>query len=233
MAFCLLPAEMTQKNSLRSSEEMGLGQTLGSVFAFARESRGIPLDQAAHETRIRIQCLRDLEGDNLSHLSPGYARLFIMDYARYLGVPLGTIKDRLPEVGEFGTQGYEYIKNAPGPATEAARTPKARVNRSRAVFALLAVVLACIGGFQGYTIWRKIDRIKTPQVTMSENRAIFSLPIPQSKTISPETRNEVPERVQENQEPVSLMNEPADPSLGMNPSGDRGFLSSLTPTGTL
>jgi hypothetical protein len=156
-----------------------------------------------------------------------------MDYARYLGVPLGTIKDRLPEVGEFGTQGYEYIKNAPGPATEAARTPKARVNRSRAVFALLAVVLACIGGFQGYTIWRKIDRIKTPQVTMSENRAIFSLPIPQSKTISPETRNEVPERVQENQEPVSLMNEPADPSLGMNPSGDRGFLSSLTPTGTL
>jgi cytoskeletal protein RodZ len=212
---------------------MGLGQTLGSVFAFARESKGIPLDLAAHETRIRIQCLRDLEGDNFSHLSPGYARLFIMDYARYLGVPLGTIKDRLPEVGEFGTQGYEYIKNAPGPAKDEVRTPKARIQKSRIALTFLAVVLASIGGFQGYTILRKLDRIKAPEVTMSENRTIHSVPIPQSKTVAPDKQGGTTERPQENQGPVSLNGETPDPSLGMAPSGERGLLGSSAPTGTL
>ncbi len=225
---------MSKLVSSRSNEEMGLGQTLGGVFTFARESKGIPLDQAAHETRIRMQCLRALEEDNLSHLSPGYARLFIMDYARYLGVPMNTIKDKLPEVGDFGTQGYEYIKNAPGPATEAVRAPKARIKKSRAAFVLLAVVLASIGGFQGYTIWRKLDRIKSPQITMSENRTILSVPIPSSNPIIPSAPlNESPSRVQDNQTPDALIEEPSDPSLGMNTSSDRGFLSSLAPTETL
>ncbi len=213
---------------------MGLGQTLGGVFAFARESKGIPLDQAAHETRIRIQCLRDLEQDNFSHLSPGYARLFIMDYARYLGVPLNTIKDKLPEVGEFGTQGYEYIKNAPGPAAGAVRAPKARIKKSRVALVLLAVILASIGGFQGYTIWRKLDRIKAPQVTMSENRTILSVPIPTPANSTPSTPlNQSPFRGQGNQQPNGLIEEAPDPSLGMIFSSDHGYLSSLVPTETL
>lgn len=212
---------------------MGLGQTLGGVFAFARESKGIPLEQAAHETRIRIQCLHELEQDNLSHLSPGYARLFIMDYARYLGVPLNTIKDKLPEVGEFGTQGYDYIKNAPGPATEAVRAPKARIKKSRVAFILLAVILSGIGGFQGYTIWRKLDRIKSPHVTMSENRTIPSVPVPVPvNSIPGEPSKETPLIEQERQTPAGSIEESADPSLGLNSSGDLGFLSSLAPGDT-
>ena len=232
MAVVSFFLEMSDVRSSWNSEELGLGQTLGGVFVFVRESKGIPLDQAAHETRIRIQCLRELEEDNLAHLSPGYARLFIMDYARYLGVPMNTIKDKLPEVGQFGTQGYEYIKNAPGPATEAIRAPKVRIKKSRAVFVLLAVLLASIGGFQGYTIWRKLDRIKSPQVTMSETRTILSVPI--SSPVIPSTQSsQSPSSQQENQTPNSLIEENPDPSLGVNFSNDRGFLTTLAPTETL
>jgi len=155
---------MSDVRSSWNSEELGLGQTLGGVFVFVRESKGIPLDQAAHETRIRIQCLRELEEDNLAHLSPGYARLFIMDYARYLGVPMNTIKDKLPEVGEFGTQGYEYIKNAPGPATEAIRAPKVRIKKSRAVLCFLLCFLPALGDFRATPFgesWIASSRLKS------------------------------------------------------------------------
>ncbi|MEX1117232.1 MAG: helix-turn-helix domain-containing protein [Terrimicrobiaceae bacterium] len=224
---------MSKSQSTTNAEEMGLGQTLGGVFAFARESKGIPLEQAAHETRIRIHCLRELESDDFSHLSPGYARLFIMDYARYLGIPADSIKDKLPEVGDFGTQGYEYIKNAPGPSTDAIRAPKARPKKSRVVLVAMAVILAGIGGFQGYTIWRKLDRIKTPQVTMSERRTLMSVPLPPPANTTPNApSNQSAPGDTENQTP-DVIEEIPDPSPEISTSLDRSFLGPLASGRTL
>jgi cytoskeletal protein RodZ len=126
------------------------------MFAFAREARGIPIEQAAHETRIRLKCLRELEADDLSHLSPAYARMFIVDYAKYLGVPTASIKSHLPDVGDFGTEGYQYIQNTASPDPEVVRLPTVRRSKSRALFVVCAFLLASFGGFKVWTIWRNL-----------------------------------------------------------------------------
>jgi cytoskeletal protein RodZ len=148
------------------------------MFAFAREARGIPIEQAAHETRIRLKCLRELEADDLSHLSPAYARMFIVDYAKYLGVPTASIKSHLPDVGDFGTEGYQYIQNTASPDPEVVRLPTVRRSKSRALFVVCAFLLASFGGFKVWTIWRNLGRIQSSQVMAGEHRAVRAADLP-------------------------------------------------------
>jgi cytoskeletal protein RodZ len=142
------------------------------MFTFAREAKGIPLEQAAHETRIRLKCLKELENDDLTHLSPAYARLFIVDYARYLGVSSASIKAHLPDVGDFGTQGYQYIQNAAGPSPDSIRPPAAHRSKSRALLIFCAILLALIGTFQVWTFWRNLGRISHTNSLAGELRTV-------------------------------------------------------------
>lgn len=59
----------------------------GDMLRLARESRGVPLDEAATDTRIRIEYLTALEAGNFAEL-PGdvYTRGFLRNYAVYLGI---------------------------------------------------------------------------------------------------------------------------------------------------
>ena len=87
--------------------------SIGALLASEREKRGIPVEKAAKETRMRPQRIRDMEGDDLSHFTnPSYARMFIIAYAKYLGIPMKTIRDHLPDRGEPGTEGYQYISTS-------------------------------------------------------------------------------------------------------------------------
>lgn len=53
----------------------------------AREGKGIPLDQAERETRIRAKYISAIEDDKPAILpGPVYARGFVRNYAAYLGV---------------------------------------------------------------------------------------------------------------------------------------------------
>ncbi len=58
----------------------------GDMLRLARESRGVSLDEAAADTRIRIEYLVALEAGNFAEL-PGevYTRGFLRNYAVYLG----------------------------------------------------------------------------------------------------------------------------------------------------
>lgn len=164
-----------------------LGSSLGAKLAFARESLGIPIERAAHETRIRPQCLRAIESDTLLHLSPGYARLFIRDYAKYLGVSAETVQADLPESGAFGTQGYQYIQNASAPAYHVVRAPKAPPRKSRLVLLVCMIAFAVVGGFQVWTLWRKLDRIRNSHATAGEIHATKEV-APNSSRAKPATR---------------------------------------------
>ncbi len=66
------------------SQEKSPGQYLKKI----REGKGISLREVAEETKIRVHYLRALEGDDYASL-PGevYARGFLRNYARFLGIP--------------------------------------------------------------------------------------------------------------------------------------------------
>lgn len=150
--------------------EVSLGNSLGGMLAFARESRGIPIEQAARETRIRVGRLREIEADNLDRLSPGYTRLFVLDYARYLQVPETAIRPFLPQVNAFGVQGCGYLRRASDVARKILRASKAPPRRSRVLFVACAILLLAAGGFQTWVLWKKLDRIRNSHMTSEDFR---------------------------------------------------------------
>ncbi|MFV0415346.1 MAG: helix-turn-helix domain-containing protein [Chthoniobacterales bacterium] len=86
--------------------------SLGRMLADRREVLAIPIEQAAKDTRIRLTVLRGLEQDDFSFFAhPSYARFFILDYARYLGIDPVDIELWLPVPGNASGEGLEYIEN--------------------------------------------------------------------------------------------------------------------------
>jgi len=138
------------------------GKSLGGILSSRREERGIPLEAVARATRIRVQRLQDLENNDLSQFShPSYARLFMQDYARYLGIPLADIRAFLPEAGSYGCEGYDYLKEIP--AEPAVWRMARRIQPRRRLMPVLALLVisafAVVGGFQVWRTMRNLDRI--------------------------------------------------------------------------
>jgi len=155
-------------SAVRDSEHSG--KSLGPLLAAARGAREIPLEKAARDTRIRVQRLREIESDDLSHFShPSYARLFLADYARYLDIPFAEIRDMLPEAGGCGAEGYQYLQDIPeGVAAQVARRLRPR-RRLLPVFAAVTLVLLCaLGGLQLWTTLRNIHRLSGSEVARTE-----------------------------------------------------------------
>jgi cytoskeleton protein RodZ len=147
--------------------------TLGQRLAAVREQKGLALEKVAHDTRMRVQRLKELEADDYSRCPhPSYARMFLKDYAKYLGIPLAEIKDLLPESGECGASGYKYIDELAG---ETVPVPTVRRLRPRRrLLPALAVgtsaILVAVVALQ-VTIWfRKLDSLNlgSPEDTAAE-----------------------------------------------------------------
>lgn len=137
--------------------------TIGTILAAAREQKGLPLEKAAHDTRIRTSRLREIEADDFSQFShPNYARMFLLDYAKYLDVPSPSIKRLLPERGECGAEGYQYLQENP---SEAVLQPQRLARRRRRFLPVLATVagLVILGflGLQVVIFKSKFDRVNT------------------------------------------------------------------------
>jgi cytoskeleton protein RodZ len=136
--------------------------TLGQRLAATREKKGLPLEKVAHDTRMRVQRLKELEADDYSRCPhPSYARMFLKDYAKYLEIPLAEIKDLLPETGECGAGGYQYIDELAG---ETVPVPTVRRLRPRRrLLPALAVgtsaILVAIFALQVVIWFRKFDSL--------------------------------------------------------------------------
>lgn len=84
---------------------------VGARLGSARAKAGISLEKAAKDTRIRVQRLREIEADDFSAFAhPTYARLFLLDYADYLGVPQDEIRSLLPDRAGSAGGGFQYIE---------------------------------------------------------------------------------------------------------------------------
>lgn len=135
----------------KSADSNQLMLSVGALLAAAREKRGIPVERAAKDTRMRPQRIRDMENDDLSHFTnPSYARMFLIAYAKYLDIPMQTIREHLPDRGEPGTEGYQYINTSSEELPSLRRDLSSRnPKRNRLLIgigiAALAMVIAGVG----------------------------------------------------------------------------------------
>ncbi len=134
---------------------------LGARLGAARIKAGISLEKAAKDTRIRVMRLREIEADDFSGFAhPTYSRLFLLDYAEYLGVPLEEIRPLLPDRTGAAGGGFQYIEAL-------SRNPSSPVSPMRPkrpkLFGLflatsLVILLAAAGLFTYFAI-KKIERV--------------------------------------------------------------------------
>ena len=155
-----------------------VARPLGAQFTAARERRGLSLERASSEMHVRLERLREIDYSQFSH--PSYARMYAIDYAKYLGIPVVRIRRLLPDRGVCGSGGYQYLQDA---ACDYMRT---NLERRRRLLPKLAaatlLVLFSFGGFKLWVIFRDIERLGLNRVAGGDQAAV----------VAPDTRSSVP-----------------------------------------
>ena len=184
-----------------------VARPLGAQFTAARERRGWSLEQVSREMHVRVERLREIENDDYSQFShPSYARMYAIDYAKYLGIPVVRIRRLLPDRGVCGSGGYQYLQDA---ACDYMRTNLGRRRRLLPKLAAAALlVLFSLGGFKLWVIFRDIERLGLNRVAGGDQAAVVapasrsSVPAPavtpESSTGPVGTKPEQPEGAPEN-----------------------------------
>jgi len=85
--------------------------SIGQLLRQTREGKGIGIDHAAREMRVKPERIREMESDDISHFThPSYARFFMRDYAQYLGLSTDQFSEYLPEAGSSISDGLDYLQ---------------------------------------------------------------------------------------------------------------------------
>jgi cytoskeletal protein RodZ len=134
---------------------------VGARLGAARLKAGISLEKAAKDTRIRVQKLREIEADDFSGFAhPTYSRLFLLDYADYLGVPQDEIRPLLPDRAGAAGAGFQYIEQLSLQPSSPV-VPMRRKRRS--ILWPIAILSLClfvaIAGLLVYFTLKKIERV--------------------------------------------------------------------------
>ena len=134
---------------------------VGARLGGARIKAGISLEKAAKDTRIRVQRLREIEADDFSGFThPTYSRLFLLDYAEYLGISPDEIRPLLPDRAGAAGGGFQYLNAlSRGPSSPVVPMRPGRPKLLRIILvAGLVLLVAAIGIFASFTII-KIKRV--------------------------------------------------------------------------
>jgi cytoskeletal protein RodZ len=112
-------------------------ESTGRALLEAREQRGITLDQASSDTRIAKRYLEALEDGRSPERLPSraYARFFLRDYARYLGV-----ED--DEIGDAYRGGPDELDGDLEPLSVAGSRPRRRWATAAMIAAVVVGVIA-------------------------------------------------------------------------------------------
>lgn len=139
---------------------------IGARLAARRQKLGIPLEKAAKDIRVSASRLSQIETDDFSTFPhPTYARLFLVDYANYLRIPLEEIRDYLPGSKQLGTTDNKYLEVLL--ARQTFLHGDQFKSLRRLVFGVGAglLVLILIGsGIYFWKTWKKLERVQ-PGVT--------------------------------------------------------------------
>jgi cytoskeleton protein RodZ len=134
---------------------------VGARLGGARIKAGISLEKAAKDTRIRVQRLREIEADDFSGFAhPTYSRLFLLDYAEYLGISPDEIRPLLPDRAGAAGGGFQYINAlSREPVSPAVLMQSRRPKLIRIFIALGLVLLLAAVGLVTYFAVVKIKRV--------------------------------------------------------------------------
>jgi len=166
--------------------------SLGHRLRTARESKGLSLQDVAHQSRIPVPRLRDLEEDTYTTFgSLTYARTFLKDYAGRMGIDAHEILDEMHAPPLGGTQDYSYLVRNYGTWTRSRRrsagydnSPVMVKGRSMGMVAAICGAVLLIG--MGMLLGAAFVGEKKPVSTLPKEPAIE---IRLAKTPSqPETR---------------------------------------------
>ena len=139
---------------------------IGARLAARRQKLGIPLEKAAKDIRVSTSRLSQIEADDFSTFPhPTYARLFLVDYANYLRIPIDEIREYLPGSKKLGTTENNYLDVLL--ARQTFLHGDQFKSLRRLVFGVGAglLVLILIGsGIYFWKTWKKLERVQ-PGVT--------------------------------------------------------------------
>ena len=135
---------------------------IGARLSARRQKLGIQLEKAAKDIRVSVSRLSQIEADDFSSFAhPTYARLFLVDYANYLRVPLEEIRDYLPGSKKLGTTDNRYLE------VLLARQTFLHGDQFKSLRRLLfgvgagLLVLILIGlGIYFWKTWKKFERVQ-------------------------------------------------------------------------
>ena len=190
---------------------------VGQKLAQARTKRGLSLEEAAHETKMRPEKIHAIENDDYSSFpSNAYAKGFIKNYARYLGVDVGDFLCTFDSSMPIGVADYEYLKHEPEPVAAATHLYRERRRPSFLPIAVgLALAAVALTGLWINANARRIfgDSTTTPKTTAATPAPIPTLPVVPEDLDTPTTLS---------LDPVPAIAEPRPPSP--NQSDDRAAL---------
>ena len=140
---------------------------IGARLAARRQKAGIPIEKAAKDTRIPVSRLRAIETDDFSSFAhPTYARLFLTDYANYLGVPLEDIRDYLPGGKNLSTTENTYLNVLLAKPGFLEGDQFKSIRRLLVAIGVLAGFLIIVGaGIYGWRTWKKFERVQPAPAT--------------------------------------------------------------------
>lgn len=169
---------------------------VGARLAARRQKAGIPIDKAAKDTRIPVARLRAIESDDFSSFAhPTYARLFLTDYANYLGVPLEDIREYLPGGKNLGTTENTYLDVLLAKPGFLEGDQFKSIRRLLLVVGILVALLLLVGaGIYGWRTWKKLERVKptVPPVAATPTPAPLATPgrVPPPAAATPTPRGD-------------------------------------------
>jgi cytoskeleton protein RodZ len=135
---------------------------IGARLAARRQKAGIALEKAAKDTRIPVARLQAIEGDDFSSFAhPTYARMFLTDYANYLGVPLEEIREYLPGGKNLGTADNNYLDvllATPGFLQGDQFKSIRRLLLATGI--LIGIIVLVFAGIYAWRTWKKFERVK-------------------------------------------------------------------------
>ncbi len=178
----------------------------GKKLSAARLAKGLSIDEAAHETKMRPDKILALENDDYSRFgSHAYAKGFLLIYSRFLGVDVTEqLRDFDGYDNRVNVDDYQYLSNAPQPDPEKSRVPLSRLEKRKppSIIPLLIFVVLC--GIAGLVYWVSVqnERInpKAPAVVKATPTPAPILPaatpVPRAAKAKPATPPPVAQPVQ-------------------------------------
>jgi cytoskeletal protein RodZ len=218
-------------------------ESIGKKLVQARLARGLTLEEAAMETRIRARQLAALEADDYSSFANNtYARGFLLMYGKFLNVDVRAFARELEAGNPISIGDYQYLNAPLGEDERPVRrvNPEVRRNERRrpSLAPLIAfIVLLAVVGF-GFHLYLEAQRLEV------STRDAKSTPAPETaaqpdnsnpiagttKSISPaETSQPTPPVAPVASPPPFEAPAPAPPPVVPSPP-DRQFLSTSAPS---